>query len=309
MIKTNKTIWYVLLFLVMGMMNYSCRKKNFDDYLGKAICASDNFRFMEAPSVSNSSVNLLTQTQLLSASFNEEVPWTVVIRGDVSKSFKKFSGYGKTIAISWNGNPDTTVFFQAESCTVEFGIACREPVVETFTINTVNNFKNFNYLVYDGDGGGLALGPYTGGAYAVHSTNNNLNSPQGGNCQCITGNASTPQWYFGAAQFNVNLSSSLNADPSKVYMNCFVNVQGSTATIPVISLYENGTVKRDKYVMVTGNGWHYISFKLSDINVVNTRSITIVNIGLNAYPERATSGSMCVDFVSFTNDAPFISTK
>ncbi len=310
MVRTNIIFVRLIVLLIVGVTIASCKKNNFGDHLGESLCPSENFAYTEQPSLSASSINLATQKLVASASFNEEVPWTVIIKGETSKSFKKFSGHGNSINISWNGNPDTTIFFKSELCTVEFRIACKEPIVKGFSITSLNTFATSNYLVYNGDGGALGMGPYSGGGggNSVNSINATLNSPQGGNCYCTTGNAAAPTWYFGGLGFDTpNLPSYIHSDPSKVYVNFFVNTQGSTASIPVLAITESGVpVPWKKNILVYGMDWHFVSVKLSDMNVLNPTKITNVSFGLNAYPEQSTSGKMCVDFVLFTNDAPFI---
>jgi hypothetical protein len=298
----------IIFFVVLGIF-ISCKKENFTDHIGPAICASANFKYVVQPMVSSTSINLNSDTLKLTAAFNEQVPWKIKITGQTSGSFKKFSGYGSSINVYWLGNPDTTVFFQAgEQCTVEFKVACKDPILKSFTITAVNSFKNLNYLVYDADGNGLALGPYAYGTYATHTVTSSLTSPQGGSCYCTDGNSgATPVWFFGGYDLNVTLGSSVKTDPSKVYFNCFVNVQGSQATVPVITLKE-GTVLRSLTLNIHGNGWYYVNVPLTSFNIVNPRNINTVIFGLNSYPVQATAGKMCVDFVTFTNDAPFINT-
>ncbi len=308
--KKHSLIILNFLFLVLAGSTISCKKNNFADHVGPSICPTEQFKITEEPAVSYTTINLNTQVQVMTAAFNEDVPWTVVVRGTVSKSFKKFSGYGKTINVKWKGNPDTLAFFKTELCNVEFKIACKDAIVKPFTIGTLNNFANFDYLIYSGDGGALAGGPYMYGAYVAtpgsQGSVNGLGSPQGGFAMNTTGYSTTPQWFFGGYDFTMTLGSNINADPTKVYFNCFVNTQGSVGTIPVVT-FKEGTVQRSKNIVVENAGWHYVSFPLSDCNVVNPRNINTVSFGLNSYPTRVTGGRMCIDFVSFTNDSPFIS--
>lgn len=298
------------VFLIIIGVFISCQKENFVDHVGPSICASANFKYVQQPVLSASVINLNVDTLKVSAVFNESIPWKVKITGQTSKSFKNYSGYGSSLNVKWLGNPDTLTFFQAgEQCEVAVTIACKEVIKKTFTISTVNSFTNFNYLVYNGDGGGLASGPFAYGTYAVNAATSGLNSPQGGDCFCTTGNSgSLPVWFFGGYDLPVVLGTSVKLDPENVYINCFVNVQGSSTTVPVITLKE-GLVQRSKTLSLSGNGWHYVTYKLSDFNVVNPRNINTVIFGLNAFPNQSTSGKMCVDFVSFTNDSPFISTS
>ncbi|HVD97550.1 MAG TPA: hypothetical protein VNB90_05040 [Cytophagaceae bacterium] len=311
--KKNKRIFLNIILLVLLGLN-ACKKKNFDDHIGPSICPTDKFAITEEPAVNSTSVNLKVDTLKLTASFNEEVPWTITIRGTVSKSFKKYSGYGKSISEKWIGNPDTMILFTNEACTVEFAVACKDPIVKNFTIATPNNFVNFGYLLYNGETGALGAGPYFYGTYVSPPNGANaqvsgLNSPEGGGALKTVGYSSTPQWFFGGYSFTpTNIATKVSSDPSRVYINCFVNVQGSIGTMPVITLTE-GTFKRNINITVdkTSSGWQYFSYRLSDAFIVNPRNIAAVDFGLNSYPSRVTGGTMWIDFVSFTNDSPFIS--
>lgn len=312
--KNSRIILNIIFLLVIGFTT-ACTKKNFDDHIGPSICPTSKFQYTQEPAVSISSINLTSQVQVFTAAFNEDIPWTVMIKGVTSKSYKKFSGYGKEINVSWKGNPDTLVFFQAEQCTVEFKVACKDAIMKTFDITTVNNFSNIGYLGFNGDGGatGVVFGPPYGYPNAATSTTITMQSsdpsPQGGNYLIINGVSSTPVWYFGG--FDVNLTSfasSVGTDASKVYFNCFINVQGSTATVPVV-VFKEGTVNRSKTLYVYGNGWQYVSFPLSEANIVNPKNLSIVSFTLNSYPVQATAGDMAVDFITFTNDSPFITVQ
>jgi hypothetical protein len=313
MMDIRKYFGLYIIFLLSVTIVSSCKKNNFNDHIGPALCPTANFQFVQQPTMNNTSFNLQTDTVKLTASFNEQVPWTITIKGSISQSFKKFSGYGSSINVNWIGNPDTLDFFQVEQCTAEFKIACKDPISQTFNITGVNKFTNFNYLAFNGDGGALGLlyGPPYGYSNPGTSTTMvaGLNSPQGGNCLCTHGTSTTPVYYFGGFDLNItgNLSSHVLTDPSKVYFNCFVNVQGSQNTIPVV-VFTEGVVKRSKNILVYGDGWHYVSFPLSDANVVNPQDISVTSFTLNGYPNKATAGDMCLDFVSFTNNSPFINT-
>jgi hypothetical protein len=312
--KNGIIILNIIFLFVLGLTT-ACKKTNFEDHIGPSICPTSKFQMTQEPAVSNSSINLASQTQVFTASFNEDVPWTIVVRGTVSKSFKKFSGYGKEINVSWKGNPDTLVFFQVEQCTAEFKVACKDAIVKTFDITTVNSFANFGYLGFNGDGGatGTVLGPPYGYPNLATTTTISMQStnpsPQGGNYLIIEGSSATPVWYFGG--FDVGLgsfASSVGTDASKVYFNCFINVQGSTATVPVV-VFKEGSVNRSKTLYVYGEGWQYVSFPLSEANIVNPKNVSICSFTLNAYPVQATEGDMAVDFITFTNDSPFITVQ
>jgi len=299
-----------LVFVVLSTVLLSCKKENFSDHAGPSICPSDKFAYIEEPSLNKTTINFALDTLKIRAKMNEEISWRIVVRGKTSKSFKKFSGYGSSITVDWRGKPDTLVFFQAEECEVEVYIACIEEksIVKPFNITNISNFANQDYLVYNGDAGALGLGPYMYGTYAVHSTETSLGSPQGGNCHCITGNSSsTPVWYFGGLDFTVDVASKVLKDPEQVYFNCFVNVKGNSASVPTVS-FKEGTITRSKFLydMQGLTGWHFVSFKLSEADVVNPQDIVTVSYGVNAYPEQGTTGDLCFDFALFTNYEPFI---
>lgn len=303
----KKTSLFLFIFAMSSIL-LSCKKANFNDHVGPSICPSKSFAYVDQPSINTTSINLATTTLEIRATFNEDVPWYITIKGLTSKSFKKYSGYGKTISLDWKGNPDTLAFFRVEDCEVEFKIACLdEVIIRPFTITTISNFSNQSYLVYNGDAGALGTGPFASGTYATHTVEAGSSSPQGGNCFCTVGSSPSLVWYFGGWDLNLALTNQLSSNAEQVYFNAFVNVSGSDISIPVVTFAEGGVQRSKSLLELSGkSGWQYVSFKLSEANVVNPLSITAISFGLNAYPTQATSGNMCVDFVLLSNDAPFI---
>ena len=296
---------YVLLLAIVGVFN-SCKNKNFTEHIGPAICASDNFKYVQPFAISNTSIDLTATTENFSAQFNEDDPWTIMITGQTSHAYKKISGYGSSVDVNWVGNSDTLVFFVAEQCKVVFQVACKDPIIQYFNITTPGNFSNYGYFVFNGDGNGYNLTAGNGN-YATFAVTTGLNSPQGGKCFCAHGSAPTPQWYFGGFTIPISTGTNVSTDPGKVYFNSFINVEGSQSTCPVVQIYEGGAI-RSKNILVFGTGWHYVTFPLSDVGIVNPRNISNLVFSLGGYPDQALSGDMCIDFVTFTNDAPFINT-
>jgi len=301
-----------IIFLCIISILTSCKKENVTDHLGPEICASANFQYIQQPTLSSTSVNLSASPLVLKAIFNESVPWSIQITGTMSKAFKKFSGFGDTINISWQGNPDSLLFFQTEQCTATFNIGCKPLITETFTITTVGSFSHFNYLAFSGTPGAALTtlyGPPYGygnpGTTTTMVSGMNPPIPQGGQCLCTHAVSATPSYYFGGYDLTGTLGTNVLNDPTQVYFNCFVNVLGSELSIPVV-VFTEGTSKRSKNILVYGQGWQYVSFPLSDANVVNPQNISITSFTLNAYPNMGTTGDMCISFVSFTNHAPFI---
>ncbi|MCS6824673.1 MAG: hypothetical protein NZ529_10290 [Cytophagaceae bacterium] len=274
---------------------YSCKHpENFKDHIGPSICESSTFAFINEPTLNKTAIDLNVDTLKITAQFNEEVPWQVKISGTISGSIKRFKGYGSSIHLKWLGNPDTNIFFKNENCIVTFKIGCKVSVEKTFSISNTNKFKNFNYLVYDADGNGYVATPISYGTYATHTTvtpgpSTLPESPAGGRYWSTVGNSgSTKVWYFGGLDFSLppGPSSSpalsrLGTDPDKVYFNFFVNSNGNTVSIPVVTFLEGG-VQRNYNIITNKTGWQYVSFKLSQANIVDPTKITSISFGLNA---------------------------
>jgi hypothetical protein len=62
--------------------------------------------------------------------------------------------------------------------------------------------------------------------------------------------------------------------------------------------------KKTTVVNVSWTGWQMISFPMTGI-VPNPRRLSLVDIGLGAGPAQAISAELDIDFVIFTNGAPF----
>jgi hypothetical protein len=240
------------------------------------------------------------------ASFNEEVTWTLSIKGKTSKSIKRYSGRSKEINETWYGEPDTAVFFQAEECEVVLKISCKEALTSTFTITAASGFNNMpgTFLVSNFDGGGTSWSAYP----STLLTHNGViaspsdPSPQGAGYYKIEGSGALNYYFGGCGSGPFALPSSWT-DPRQVYLNVFLNSDGLTNSQAQITLSGGGGVTYMKTVNWTG--WKLVSFKLSEIEIQNPTTVTSLNVGLGSAPDRGTSASVKMDFFIFTYGKPF----
>lgn len=320
---------YLALILGAAVLWGSCKRKHFDNYVGPTLCASDAFAYLSQPALSSTTPDLSTGPLVLTATFNESVPWDITIAGTVSGAYKKLSGRGESINVNWYGNPDSMKFFQAEPCVATFKVACKDPIVINFTITgkpTFDNNPSEWAMVYDADNNGMFINPtssYGNPTFThVRTTPNNtttFESPQGGDYFKSTGTSASPVYYFcgydltfaSASPPSANLAALMGtSNPEEVYFNCFVNYENTTGSAAVADFLENGVHKTKTLVTpqatVAATGWQYYSFKLSEANINDLALATNLSFSLNAYPNQGTSGLMAIDFIILTKGKPFI---
>jgi hypothetical protein len=299
-----------LTILFLGIIFFASCKRAKEEFVGPSICPSSNFK-IESSFNHVSTINLASSSMAFTASFNEVVDWTVTIKGQTSKSIKRFSGRSKDINQTWYGEPDTAIFFKAEVCDVILKIACQEERKSNFTITSQSGFTNMpnTLLINNFEGGGAAT---TWGGYGDEQNDITFNgvvaspsdpSPQGGGYYLLEGDSSAPSYYFGGCFSNNFAMPSGWTDPSQVYMNIFLNSDGLTNSEVQVTLMGGNGVTYRKAIAWTG--WKLLSFKLSEIEIQNPTTVTSLDIGLGSSPNKGASSTAKMDFVIFTYGKPF----
>lgn len=304
-----------ILTMVLVLFN-SCKHDNFNDFVGPAHCPPSTFKILQNLQASNDTVNFLNENLTLSARFSEPISWTVTIKGTVSNAVKTYSGKSDTISIEWKGNPGSSVFFKEETVTAELSVACFPKDVQTVYIDQPNNFINYGVLVSDfdglGEGGTWSFYPaYTEGgqwlaAPAVVNAPSDP-SPQGGAYYFLNGKASSESWFIGGAfHFNSLLNKLGTTNPEEVYFNAFVNFNSVNSTSLAITILQKTGGKKTLVIAKDHwSGWKLVSFKLSDVGVVNPNNVTGVDFGIGPTPEQGLPASVKYDFIIFTKGEPF----
>lgn len=293
-----KKIFIVTLIVLLA----GCKRKE-ESSIGPSICPSSSFT--STGLIHEDTVNFTSADVAFTATFSEQIDWSIIIKGNTSGAVKRYSGSSKTINETWLGTADTALFFGLELCEVSFKIACREATTTTILIQGKPTFNNISTmkLVKDFDGLGMMT---LGGGYGNYDVvNQQVNapadpSPQGGNYYHISGAATPSQYYFGGVD-----GSGLSipwSDPEQVYFNVFMKSDGITNSEMSI-LFNGGAVAYRKVVSFAG--WKLVSFKLSDVEIQNATAVTTVSFSLGSAPDKGTSASVKMDFMIFTYGKPF----
>jgi hypothetical protein len=108
---------FILLLASISMLFFSCKKRAYDEagYVGAAyISASSNFAITSAfNSSSPQPLDLSADVATFEADFNENVTWTITIKGDSSNASYTFSGTSQNLVATWDGAFNGVYFFES----------------------------------------------------------------------------------------------------------------------------------------------------------------------------------------------------
>lgn len=300
------------MIVVVLLAGTSCDRNKLKDHIGPSLCATESFAFTAPLTANTMQVDLSLGNKVnITAAFNEEVAWTMLIVGQSSGAQKSLSGRSGAIAINWIGNADEGFpFFTTEICTITLTVSCKDPVSTSVSIKA-NNFSKDGVLLQNFDGSGqssFGAPPYGSNYDVTQSGIKNTPvtpSPQGGNYYRIVGDSKgTPVWFFGGTYSLFNLNSLSVKDASKIYFNVFVNSNGNSNSLVSFTFTENGTPKTYN-VIVDWTGWKMVCFKLSDAGIIFANKVTQVDVGLGAYPNQGISAEVNFDFAIITENTSF----
>lgn len=305
-----KIKYFINLFLVLVIT--SCHP-DMGEFVGPGHCVSSNFAIVNDFSVSRSSVDFTKESVVFSAEFNEDVNWTIKIKGVASGAVKSFSGKSRVVNQEWYGAPETQVLFLLETCEVELVIPCRESRKATIEITGLTTFEHEGYMVANFDRGGqydngwLYYGE--GWTLAPQIVSGPLSSPQGGKYLAMEGVPVSSPWWIGGVSPNGVLdfakSKLTTTDASKVYCNAFVSFgdcKTSSITFSFSQPVTAGGIRKKTYATYW-EGWKMVSFKLSDIGIKDVTNITMFELGLGPNVQGAEAKAY-IDLLIFTENAP-----
>jgi hypothetical protein len=318
----------IFLFLSMVMLfGQACKKNNLElgDYLGTAICVSDNFAYINNFKVNGSTAPVPCNFRAapyyasLTADLNEVVTWTITITGQTSGAIKTFTQTSKTVNVKWYGNSDADVFFKAgEIVSISFLPSCDEAVVVPLTISNSAIFNFYGSLMVDFDN--------VGSVYTYNSTDPNIGptvrnidtlltevSPQGGRCHKAYGPKGHTGWYIGGFGQTVDLSTVLGAGlkSENTYVNIYMRgalsgiPDGTTVSLDMVETVSGKPYHFKKNVVINWRGWKMVTFKLSDLYIGDPNKVASLDfsVGPALFNDHTEA---YVDFVIFTKDKPFL---
>lgn len=343
----HKIFWSMLSLLVLALSLVFCKRNTPEivgpTICPSANFKMSVFAYHRISDVNNNTTIDFSGTDGIDieATFNEEISWTLQFTGSISKASRTFSGRGSAVSVLWYGDSQTEAFFQNnELISIALHASCKEEAIGTgsmtITPNGTTSFQKVGALISNFNNGIIPFGNYgqpynlngtsvtfSYGSIAPGSTTPLYNaSPQGGNYWNVSGRARSPHditkdtvaWYFGGFDLDfsantpiLNAMATLNADPSKVYLNCFISSGGVPNSQMQLTIKEQyGLAKKERKIVkdITWTGWKMISFKMSDLGIIDARQIKIVSFGLGASSVPQHLGELNVDLVLFTNNNP-----
>jgi hypothetical protein len=281
----------------------------------------------------NIPTNTLSSSPIeMKATFNEVVGWTLSIKGNTSGAQRTYSDKSSSVNVAWRGEPGSDKFFQTETVTIEFKIDCKEASVYTRDV-TANSFNTYastgkGLLLSDFDGNGPVANTFTRPGYSATGwssyytlpseitefgrVSTPLVAPQGTNYMVLKG--LPEKWYVGGGYAAVpSLTSIVGAtsDPSKMYVNAFINNGGNSTTMVGLTLKSDG-VNYTKNVTLDWSGWKMVSYKLSEfetkmgIPLTNAHTVSDLTFELNPATAPGQSTEANIDFIIFTVNEPFL---
>jgi hypothetical protein len=324
-----------VIFIIL-LLN-SCKHDNFKDFVGPGHCPSPSFSVTTPLNITAQvipSIQLSTTPVVVTAEFNEAVSWTVTFKGNTSGANRIYSNNSKTVNVSWRGEPGSDVFFKNETVAIEFKIACKD--AETYTRDiTANNFNSYpssgkGLLLSDFDGNGSVANTFTKPGYNASGWSSYftlpneitdyarlttpLTAPQGNYYMVLKGTPGPDSWYVGggyASVPNLGSISGATSDPSKMYVNAFINSGGNSTTLLGFTI-KSGGVNYSKNINLNWTGWKMVSLKLSDfetkrgIPLTDALSVTDLTFELNPATAKGQPTEANIDFIIFTLNEPFL---
>ncbi len=265
----------------------------------------------------------------ITAIWNKEALWNLKIIGITSRSSETFSGCGHMLNMDWDGINNEHAPYYNEDCVIELTFpenSEADVYRDTITISNTLDFNKQgvvvhtldnptpNDFIYVGTQAGtfITLDSALGGKYAmmnIIAERNIVNNPWLGVLR-LRSNLSPPNFnlYYPITEF----------DPYKVYINFYVYTSGVPSRIYVSvneELNEGYTANSD---ILSGAGWHLVSFKLSEMNfrswwftnavpnLDQVRSITLAWVKAGGHILTGEHAFVAIDHIVFTYDNPLV---
>jgi hypothetical protein len=275
------------LMLVVLMVIFSSCKHELEEvgiYGDEYASAPEGFYLQTSLTASTNSIDFETSTVSFNAALSDKVTWVITITGNTSGAVKVINGFSNIIDVTnanWDGNSSNEIFFlEGETCTATLsflGTSLTSTIPSSITI--VKDKKYEGVLVSDFDGNGEV----TNGQWFSYSdkvgtiddvvsygVKSDMPSVQGTNYIHMRGIDQAGNWYIGGMGYYVSFGlpaklTALSSDPNEIYLNMYVNGNGTTNTKLAIRLTEtDGKDAFLKETPITWTGWKLVSIKLAD---------------------------------------------
>ncbi len=297
--------------LIIFITFFGCKHDNIEPILGPQIsaCPSEDFAFINPVTVNNNNPDFTTDSVVVSAVFNETIPWEVIITGQTSGAVYTQSGEGENVSAVWKGESQNGIFFRAgETASLEV-VSC-DSIFSGPTITVIATKTPIGTLVDDFDGGGVASSwNNASGDLVFLGVRNDSLVPQGSNYMSLDGTDVGKGSYLGMMLHSPSsIAYGLPADSNNVYLNVIAN--GSSNAIIELRVQETDGDEYRYQVPVTWSGWRLISVRYADFipqGVTNGMDPNIcdeVRVALRS--DNIGSGvQLNLDYIVFTTGGPF----
>jgi len=312
-----------LAIVLMSFFLMQCACKRTTDTLGPESCPTSDFK-VTTPLVfkdnsggpnSTTQLNLMNSFAKVTATFNENISYTLTIKGLTSGAEFIMNSSGSSIDYNWYGNSTNRLYFkQNEVLVYTLSNVCKkEPLGQgEIKLTTIVGYTGFGLKVINfEDSPPVPGGPYgftTPPLNMTPSSSGYIASPQGQNYRHYVGTSptTTPIWYFGGQGFDGINFTSLGTDPTKVYLNFFAKGTDNSQCGMMFKELSHGSLLNRKFLAnVSPTQWKLYSVKLSEIGIINPAAIQNLDFNLGAATVPANRVEVDLDLVIFTLNEPF----
>lgn len=307
----KKYLSHSISVALITLVFMGCKHDNIEPILGPQIvaCPSEDFAFINPVAVSNNNPDFTTDSVIVSAQFNEKIPWEVILTGQTSGAAYASNGDGDVVSVAWYGESENGIFFRAGE-TVQVQIVSCDSTFNGPSVTVLAPKTPTGTLVDDFDGNGLATSwNNASGDLVFLGTRNDSVVPQGSNYMSLDGTDVCKGSYLGMMLHSPSsIAYGLPADSNNVYLNVIAN--GSSNAIMELRVQETDGDEYRYQVPVTWGGWGLISVRYADFipqgatNGMDPNNCDEVRVALRS--DNIGAGvQLNLDYIVFTTGGPF----
>lgn len=292
-----KNIMYFFFAALILFLN--CKQYN-QEFIGAPLgIATDNFEVVgNSFQPSAPSVNVFNQTMHFQSTFNENVSWTIKLKGRTSSAVKTIKGTSPFLDMTnaiWDGSADSlrlflqnetidatlTVFGWSSALTTSFTLAQgRNHGLVLGRFESINKFSSISFQdTY------YWFSQFEANEMVFNDTIFDAFAPQGRRAYRINGNDANNSFYIGKLGLSpdpANYFAVGSSVPTDVYFNLFVKGEGVASNGKlVIETFEDDnqnniqdyTGAEDKYsyeILVNYDGWKLHTIRYSNFSKVSS---------------------------------------
>lgn len=307
----------------------------------RAGVASDNFQVTTPFAANTSTVNFSAgNTVTFSATFNEEVSYTITITGQTSGAVKTITGMGSQLNEVWTGNADL-IFFTAENVTAELTVLGQTETYGQVNIGATTTYNPEGVQLANFESGGTTASCWFPSGNQIACQTNYSVSPslEGSSATRVAGvSVDKPGDQFvglsaieprSGVNNNGSYFSVPTTDPDDLYFTVFIYGSGDENVAMFIKFMqdESGNGAHEgasengfewQLLDLSHTGWKKFSIKYSDVplggntnfggngdGIYRPDQIVKIEFGLWAMDDPDTAVEFIYDYAVFTAGKPF----